>query len=189
MTEHQISDIASLGPVLRDVAKKANLSITALVGNNGSLIGVATGTRAPQDASIGPLLRILNRVDWEVLLRPLSGHGTIVYRPGSLPLMIVGADGGPLEIPVGTLNDLSQGIATMAAATDQTVSRMVKAAGTNSTSLITFATGTARGKDVRLLPLLRVMDRAEFGMYVRPKYRTRRDARLRLEAGRLLAAR
>lgn len=188
MNEILISDMASLGAALREVAKKTGLSPSALVGNNGSLVSVATGARAPQDVAIGPILRVLSRASWELVLRPTSGHGLAVTREGALPLMIVGANGEPIEVPIGKMADLPQALMTMAAANDKTVSRMIKDAGSNSTSLVGVATGNGTSKDVRLLPFLRVAGCAEFRMYARPTHRTKRDARLRYEATRLLAA-
>jgi hypothetical protein len=187
VSELLIADLDDLGVALRAMAKSLGLSVTAMLGDNGStLIGMATGNRSNQDAAVGPVLRGFNRASWELVARPKSGDGIIVSREGTLPLKMVGADGGPIEITINELADVTRMIKTMALANDKTISGLVKAAGVNSTAIVSFATGSGGHKDVRLLNLLRITEFAEFALFARPQFRNRREARLRAEVSRLL---
>ncbi len=189
MSELPIRDLDDVGAALRTMAKSLNLSPTAMLGDNGStLIGMATGNRTNNDAAVGPLLRALARAGWELVAKPAEGDGLIVSREGTLPLKVMGADGGPLEITVGSIPDVVQLLLTMALANDKTISRMVKDAGSQSTALVAFATGSAGHRDLRLLNLLNVVKGAQFALYARPQFRNRREARLRAEVSRLLPA-
>lgn len=189
MNDMPITDLLTLGAVLRKMASKLGLSPTALIGDNGSsLISLATGSKGSGDYACGPVLRVFARSGWEMVARPISGDGIVVRREGTLPLKIVGADGGPIEIVATDVSDLPRMIQTMALANARTVSRLVKDAGTNSTGLVSFAVGTSTQKDIRLSNLLRLVDSAQFGLYARQCFRTRRQARLRAEVSRLLPA-
>lgn len=190
MTDLKITDLPSLGAALRAMAKSLGLSPTALLGDNGStLIGVATGTATKGDLSLGPIMRVFARAGWELVFRPAKGDGIVVSREGTGALKVVGADGGPIEISVGSMEELARAIRTMALANDKAVSRMIKDAGTNSTALVSFATGSAGHKDLRLLNLLRTTTSAQFALYARPRFRNRREARLRAQGGATQLAR
>lgn len=184
-----MANLNDVGAVLRTAAKSLGLSPTGLLGDNGStLISMATGNHTNQDTAVGPLLRVLARAGWEMVAKPISGDGIVVSREGALPVKVVAADGGPLEVVVGDISELPCMILTIALANDRTVSRLVKDAGASSSALVSFATGSSGYRDVRLLNLIKVVEHARFALYARPRFRSKRDARLRLEVGRLLPA-
>lgn len=190
MTEYRVEQVADLQPVLREMARRLKMSLTALVngrgGSNGVLIGLGTGNKVPGGMALGPALRVFRAAGWKMVVKPADGQAwATVARPGALPLRVTAADGGPLEIEIRELSDLPVMFNTLALATDRTISGLCRHAGLNATALVGFATGSSEHKDVRLTSVTRLVAGAGFALFAEPEHATKRDAR-RAEAGRLL---
>jgi hypothetical protein len=184
-----IGGMADVTHALQVMAKRLGLSITALVDTggvtNGSLIGIGTGTATNKDMSIGPLLRVLNAVDYELVGRARSTTGLVVEPVGGLPMRVFGPDGGRLEAGVDSLKDLPLLLNTMAAANWLTITALVKASGLRGGSLVAIARGTAGPEpDARLSGLVMVAQQAQFELLIRPIHRSMREARIALAPGR-----
>lgn len=187
-TEIRIQSLADVSAALKAIAKRLNLSITALVATGGvetgTLIGIGTGTGKTKDMSIGPLLRVLNKVNWEMAGRTQDPRGIVIHPEGGIEMLICGADGGRLDISVGSLDDLPPLLNTMAAANGLTMTGLNKVAKLGGGSLVGIARGTSPNADIRLSGLVQITYAAKFELLIRPVHATRRDARTALAAAR-----
>lgn len=190
MNEIALMSLEDLGAVLRAMAKASRVTVTGLVRSTGktttSLVGLANGTNVNQDANALPVLRILESAGWELVARPKDGESVTISRPGALPLRVVAADGGPLEVVINDLAGFATLINTMALANDRTPTGLAVDAKINSSVLISLATGRDFGKDIRFSGLWKLIASAGFVLYARPRHRTAREARLAAEVGQYL---
>jgi hypothetical protein len=187
--QFQIKDVPDVGPMLFWMAKKLRLSLSALTSSGGtassSLNSFATGSKTQTDLNLRPLLRILKAVNYELVASPKGkAQGLLLRRDGAEDLLVVGSDGGRLEIVLDVMEGLPAFLNTMAAATGQTVTAMVRAANCNSLTLVGIATGRGTHSDVRIRALLKTIDIAGFDMHCRPVHATRRAARAALADAR-----
>lgn len=185
--EFLIGSIPDVGKMLTWLAKRLRLSLNKLTelggGTSSSLIGLATGTRKPGDLNLGPVLRVLQAVEYELAVRPKKGEkGVLLRRPGAQDLMILGLDGGQLELALDSLDEVPGLLNTLAMANDASVSGLSRRAGLPSLGLVGVANGTSDNKDVRLRNLFSYIDAAGFQVSVRPVHATRRAARMALAA-------
>lgn len=185
--EFPIRAMDDLGEMLLWMAKRLKISITALSGaggvHNSSLSGFATGSKRSGDLNAAPLLRVLEVSSYELVTRPKKGdRGVMIKRENSHPLLVVGLDGGPIEITWNRPEEIPLLLNTLAMARDLTVTGLVKQSGINSTSLVSLAMGNSANKDVRMRGLLRVIDTADFTTICRPIHATRREARMAMAA-------
>lgn len=173
--------------MLQWLAKRKKLSLTALIGasgtKHGGLVSFATGTRPTNDLNFSPLMRVITSVGYEFAAMPKKGAGIVITREGAEPLMVMGVDGGRIDIAMGKMSDVAVLLNTMAAANDMTVTGLVVRTGINSTSLVGFAKGTGPNADIRVNNVLRLVDVAGFRVVVRPEHRTMREARMALARG------
>lgn len=185
--EYPLGTVEDAAAMLQWLAKRKKLSLTALVGasgtKHGGLVSFATGTRPAGDLNLSPLLRVVASVGYEVVARPKKGIGIVINREGAEPLMVVGIDGGRIDIPMATMSDVARLLNTMAAANDLTITGLVVRTGINSTSLVSFAKGTGPNTDIRVNNLLRLVDVAGFRIVVRAEHKTMREARMILARG------
>lgn len=181
-----ITDLASVARLLRLVAKKRGISISALVDaggvTNGSLTSIATGNTRQKDMTIGPLLRVLRPVGYETVGRTIDPRGILLKAEGAAEMLVLGPDGGRLEVLVEDMDDVSVLLNTMAAANGRTMTGLARLTGVTSTSLVQIARKTGPNTDLRLGNLTRLMKVAGFELIARPQHRTRREARLALIA-------
>jgi hypothetical protein len=179
-----ISDVTS---ALRVIAQQLKMSMTGLVNaggtENGSLVGIGTGTAKISDMNIGPLLRVLQVVDWEMAGRTRDPQGLMLHSKGAIDLMVTGMDGGRIEVPVGRLEDVPLLLNTVAVANHMTVTGVNKAAGIGGGSLIGIARGTSDQIDLRLGNLVAYVQAGQFELLVRPVHANRRAARVAFAAG------
>lgn len=182
-----ISQLADVTKALRLMSGKLKMSITALVvagGANSSLTGVGTGTTTAKDLTVGPLLRVLKAVDWELAGRTKDPRGILFQPPGSEQLLVTGADGGRLDISMVTLEDVPLLLNTMAGANGMTVTALNNKAKIGGGSLIGIAKGTTPHADLRLSGLVAMAEAATFELVIRPQFAGRREARAALSASR-----
>lgn len=179
-----IAGMADVTHALQVIAKRLRLSITALVDTGGvtnsSLIGIGTGSSHTKDMSVGPLLRVLSAVNYELVVRARDARGVLIKPEGSLELRVLGPDGGPIEIAADSVKDFPLMLNTMAAANGLTISGLVKASGLGGGSLVAVARRTAGWDepDVRLNSLVKVVHQAQFELLIRPLHRSMREARI-----------
>jgi hypothetical protein len=188
--EFPLAKVADIGDMLQWMARRMKVSLSALVDaggtRNGSLISFSTGSKRSNDLNVGPVLRVLKAVGYELVLRPKGGRdGVVLQAPGALPLYVVGGDTGPLEIQISELGDFAVAINTMATAKGVAVTGLMKLAGIYSTSLVSLASGRSPDKDIRFANLFKLIDGGGFEMIGRPVHATARAARMALTfAGR-----
>lgn len=187
MTHVEIKDVASVGPLVQRMAKYCDLSMTALVGPTGSLLGLATGSRVPGDLSLSTLLRVVQRARWEFVIKPSRDQDIILARSGCRPLLLRSLDGGPIEIQIREMVDFPTALLTVAMANDMSITGLVRGSGASSGTLVAFATGGDPDRNLRLTSLLRVVQHGKFTLYARPQFSNLRKARLHAEASRLLS--
>lgn len=184
-----VAGIPDVTKALQLMAKQLRLSITALTttatgGDNGTLTSIGTGQVRTKDMAVGPLLRVLQRVDWELAGRVKDSRGILIHPEGSVDLLVTAADGGRIEVSVVTLEDMPRLLNTMAAANGVTITALNKMAKLGGGSLIGIAKGTATGADLRLSGLAKMAEAAAFELVVRPQHDTRRAARAALASAR-----
>lgn len=187
--EFPVTSVDSVGDALTWLAKRLRLSLHKMCSysgtNSSSLIGHATGTRRSTDLNLGPLLRLLSAVGYEMVAKPANDQaGLVLRRIGARDLMVVGADGGPLQITMAGLDDLPALLNTLATARDMTISGLVRSAGLTSLGLVGIAHGTSDNADVRIRNLLTVIEAAGCVLFIRPVHDNRRAARLALATAR-----
>jgi hypothetical protein len=177
-----VRGVPDVTTAIRAMAKAKRMSITALVETggvaNGSLTSIGTGSTTKTDMALGPLLRVLRAVGWEMVGRSVDPTGVMIQVDRGLPIRVVGADGGRLLVPIVTMDDVPILLNTMAAANGLTMSGLVTLTGMNSTSLVGMARGTGANKDLRLTNLVRLVGKARFELVVRPQHQSMRDARI-----------
>jgi len=182
--EFPLSSVEDAAQMLHWLAKRRKLSLTALVGaagtKHGGLVTFATGSRRSDNLNLAPLIRVVTAVGYEFAASPAKGAGIVMTREGAEPLMVVGADGGRIDISVVSMADAAKLMHTMAAANDLTLTGLVTRAGINSTSLVGFARGNSPNQDIRINNLLQMIDAAGFRFVVRPVHKTMREARMAL---------
>jgi hypothetical protein len=186
--EVQIRGLADVGTALQLMAKRLRMSVTALVATggteNGTLVGIGTGATKAKDMAVGPLFRVLQAVNWEMAGRTQDPHGIVIRPEGALEMLVCGADGGRLDVSVGSLDELPRLLNTMAAANGLTITALNKAAKLGGGSLIGMAKGTTPQADIRLNGLVQMTYAAQFELLIRPVHATRRAARSALAATR-----
>lgn len=182
--EYRVVTIVDAGGMLTWLAKRKKLSVTALVGAGGAkhsgLVSFATGSRPAGDLNLSPLMRVVTSVGYEFAGMPKEGTGIVITREGAEPLLVVGIDGGRIDISMTEMSDVARLMNTMAAANDLTLTGLVARTGISSTSLVGFARGTGPNQDIRINNLLRLVEVAGFRLVVRPVHRTMREARMAL---------
>lgn len=180
-SEYPIEDLNDIGDMLAWLAKRLKISIYALSSLSGSvnssLQGFASGSKRSGDLNAGPLFRVLTEAGYELVSSPLEDKGIVLSRPGADDLMVVGLDGGRIEITWDSVADIGKLLNTMAMARGVTVTGLIKESGINSTSLVSLAMGNSTNKDVRLNGVLRVVKIAGFATRCRPVHATRAEAR------------
>lgn len=182
--EYPLTTAEDAAGMLQWLAKRKKLSLNALVGASGTkhagLVSFATGSRPAGDLNLNPLLRVVSSVGYEFAAMPKQGTGIVIAREGAEPLMVVGIDGGRIDIAMGKMSDVARLLNTMAAANDLTVTGLVVRTGINSTSLVSFAKGSGPNADIRVNNLLRLVAAAGFRFVTRPVHKTLREARMAL---------
>lgn len=185
--EYPLSSTEDARGMLQWLAKRRKLSLNALITASGTrhtgLVSFATGSRPTGDLSLGPLLRVVTSVGYEFAAVPKEGTGIVITREGAEPLLVVGADGGRIDVSIAKLSDVSVLLNTMAAANDATITGLVVRTGINSTSLVSFAKKSGPNTDIRVNNLLRLAAVAGFRILVRPEHKTMRQARMALARG------
>jgi hypothetical protein len=184
----RITGVEDVGAAMRAIAKKMNISVSALVDaggtQNGSLISIATGRNPNRDMAIGPLLRVLKAVGYELVGRTIDEHGLVVKQEGAAEIRVTGADGGRLEVAMDTLADVPILLNTMAFANGLSMTGLVKLAGISSSSLVSMAKQSGPAGDLRLNNVLAVAATARFELIIRPVHRSAREARVALASAR-----
>lgn len=187
-TEVLIGGMEDVTTALQTMAKKTRLSMTALVSaggvENGSLVSIGTGKGRTKDLSLGPLFRVMQAINWELVGRTQDPRGIVITPEGGVDLLITAGDGGRLEVPMFGLQDVPLLLNTMAAANGLTISGLNNAAGLGGGSLVGVARGTAPNQDIRLNGLVKITAAAKFELLVRPVHATLREARMALAAAR-----
>src|SRR4051812_43923883 len=115
--EVRIQGMPDVSTALQLIAKRLKMSVTMLVNaggvDNGSLTSIGTGQIRTKDMSVGPLLRVLRAVSWEMAGRSKSPQGIILRPEGGIDMLICGADGGRLDIPINSVEDIRPLLITM----------------------------------------------------------------------------
>jgi hypothetical protein len=186
--ELPISDMADVTVALQTIARRLRLSVTALIEaggvSNGSLGSIATGRSRQKDLALLPLLRVLHPAGYELVGRVADPNGLLVTVERGAQFLVLGPDGGRLEVVVADLEGVGVLFNTMAAANHLSVTGLVKMTGVNSTSLVGVAKGTGDNGDVRLINMIRLVEMARFELLIRPVHQTRREARIALTSAR-----
>lgn len=181
LLEVRIAEMADVGTAMRLMAGRLKLSLTKMVEaggvQNGSLIGIGTGSRKTKDMSLVPLLRLLRAVNWEMAGRVRDPRGIVIYPEGAVELLITAPDGARIEVPIGALSDVAVLLNTMAAANALTVTGLNKKAKLGGASLVALAKNSGPYDDIRLRGLLQIVEAAQFELLIRPRHATRREAR------------
>lgn len=182
--EHPFTSLDDIGPMLNWLAKRRNLTLNGLVVHAGGathsgLVSFATGARPVTDLLLGPLLKVVTAVGYEVGVRPRSGAGIKLVREGAEPLLVMGADGGPIDLSITTLDDVRVVINTIAVAKGMAVSGLIKST-VNASSLVSFATGRNPRAEIQAKNVLALMEQAGFRASVRPVHPSAREARILL---------
>lgn len=183
-----IAGMADVTTALQTMAKRTKLSMTALVNaggtENGSLVSIGTGRSRTADMSLGPLFRVTQAINWELVGRTKDPRGIRMVPEGGVELLITGGDGGHLEVAMNGLPDIPRLLNTMAAANGLTITGLNKVAKLGGGSLVGVAKGTAPNQDIRLSGLVKIADAAHFELLVRPVHQTLRAARMAMATAR-----
>lgn len=179
--EYLITEVRDFSGMLLWMAKRLRLSPYALCSSGGStntsLTGFATGSKPSNDLSFRPLQRILQATSYELVARPKGGEASVILRRDTaMPLKLTAMDGGRIEIPWTSMDEIRTLLNTLALTKDMTVTGLVKATGIASSSLVSLAMNNSANNDVRLAGILRIINGADFEAVCRPVHLTRRDA-------------